>query len=117
MSLEHCPRPARGRFSERRCAASQTAETKRCRQPSRIPRCLTIFGRSCAPRTLTDRRRLLVSAVDDVVGVVGVARADRLLVELADAGARHLVDERPALRQPPANYLVAQMIPQLGRGG
>src|SRR5262245_7958188 len=48
-----------------------------------------------------------VALFDDVVGVLGVARADCLLVELADAGQRHRLDERPALGQPPANHLVA----------
>ena len=33
---------------------------------------------------------------------------DDLLVVLADAGARNLVDEGPALRQPPPNHLVRQ---------
>src|SRR3989442_3312824 len=33
---------------------------------------------------------------------LGVARPQQLLVELADARFRHLVDEAPALRHPPA---------------
>src|SRR3984957_2513206 len=57
--------------------------------------------------------RLLICAFDDVVGVVGVARADHLLVELADAGARHFVDKRPTLGKPPPNHLVAQIVSKL----
>ena len=48
--------------------------------------------------------------------VVGVPLADDLLVELADAGARHLVDEGPGLGQLPLGEVLAEELDQLGRG-
>src|ERR1700749_1906758 len=50
----------------------------------------------------------LVAGLADLIGIVGVSRSDRFLVVLSDAGTRNLVDERPALRQPPPNDLVGQ---------
>src|SRR4249920_206379 len=54
---------------------------------------------------------------DDVVLTLGVPGPDGLLVVLADAGAGNLVDERPALGEPPANHLVRQEFSKLLRGG
>src|SRR5271163_4398513 len=54
-----------------------------------------------------------VSRFDDLVDILGIPRPDGLLVVLANAGARNLVDERPALRQPPANDLVSQELSQI----
>src|SRR6185312_7742936 len=57
-----------------------------------------------------------IPALDDVVLVVRVARADHFLVELTDAGLGYLVYERPPLGKPPSGHLVAQEFPQLLRG-
>ena len=51
-----------------------------------------------------------VPALDDVEDAVGVSGPDDLLVELADTGLRHFVDERPPLRQPESGDLIAQML-------
>src|ERR1700682_220150 len=49
------------------------------------------------PSPPTCRPERLVAHLGHVVGRLGVTRSDRLLVVLADAGARHLVEERPPL--------------------
>src|ERR1700735_1474309 len=58
-------------------------------------------------------RRLIVglgsvSPFADLVRVFGVPAPDGLLVVLAHAGARNLIDECPTLGQPPANDFVGQ---------
>src|ERR1700730_16788437 len=51
----------------------------------------------------------------DVQAAVGVTGPQQLLVVLAHAGARHLVHERPLVRQPPLDHPVGQMRPELLR--
>src|SRR5262245_50962809 len=55
--------------------------------------------RARALRRRSARRRRAVA--DDAEAPFRVARAEELLVELADARLRHLVDEGPALGHPP----------------
>src|SRR5687768_3491568 len=55
------------------------------------------------------------SAVErgDLERAFGVVGAYPLLVELADRGLRHRLDERPALRQLPLRDLLAEEVTQL----
>src|SRR5690606_11473279 len=53
----------------------------------------------------------------DLISAVGVAGPDRLLVVLADAGPRDLLDEGPAFRQPPPDHFVGQEFSKLLGGG
>src|SRR5579875_352051 len=62
-----------------------------------------------------ERLLALVAHLGDLVAVLGIAGADGLLVVLADAGARDLVNERPPLWQPPPSYIVRQKLSQLTR--
>src|SRR5271168_716349 len=58
-----------------------------------------------------------VARLDDVVGVLGVAGPDGLLVVLAHAGARNFVGKGPTFGQPPPNDLVRKELSQLVRAG
>jgi hypothetical protein len=73
---------------------------------------MTIRVKTVAKSARVRRRNVdSVMACDDVVGAVGVARPDELLVEFADAGARHLVDERPAFRQTEVRLQMFLVVP------
>src|ERR1019366_7417750 len=52
---------------------------------------------------------------DHVQAALGIAGTQELLVALADAGAGYLVDEGPALGQPPPDYAVSEVRPQVLR--
>ncbi len=69
-------------------------------------------GPQVAPVGSFPARRL---GVRDVQLAVGVAGAQHLLVELADAGLGHLVDERPVLRHLPAGDLAVEELRERGR--
>ena len=58
-----------------------------------------------------------LSQLLDVELTLGVPAAQHLLVELADARLRHLVDERPPLGQLPVRELVLEELAQRLRGG
>src|ERR1700755_2089216 len=49
-----------------------------------------------------------VARLNDLVGILGVAGPDGLLVVLAHAGARNFVGKCPTLGQPPSNDLVRE---------
>src|ERR1700756_4182897 len=65
--------------------------------------------------TFSRERRPSVASLDHPVPMLGVSRPHGFLVVLAHTGARNLVDERPPLRQPPANDLVREEPSQLLR--
>src|SRR5262245_61617946 len=79
-------------------ATAATARRPRTREPSWPP-----AAPGSDPASPSPGARL-----DDGQGALGVARPQHLLVELADARLRHLDDEGPALRKPPARDPLGQ---------